>query len=159
MVWLIVCIPAIAVVMGAVMLYLAISTYDGLVSDDYYQKGLQINRSLERDERAESHGLSSLVTLDGGGGAVEILIEGDPGFVAPEIVNLRLFHATRPGLDKHIRLRRLGDGRYVAGVSKLAPGRWHVQLDADDWRLTGELTGGDGALRLPLGRAAANAQN
>ena len=159
MVWLIVSIPATAVVMGAIMLYLAVSTYDGLVTDDYYQKGLQINRSMERDERAEAYGLSSLMTLDGSGGAVEILLEGGPAFAAPEILNLRLFHATRPGLDMHIRLRRLGDARYVASVAKLASGRWYVQLDADDWRLTGELAGGDGAIRLPLGRATVNAEN
>ena len=36
--------PAAAVVGGAVMLWLALTTYDGLVSDDYYKEGLAINQ-------------------------------------------------------------------------------------------------------------------
>jgi len=159
MVWLIISIPASAVLMGAIMLYLAVSTYDGLVTDDYYKKGLHINRSMERDESATTHGLSSIVKLEASGGVVEVVLEGNPEFAAPEILNLRFFHATRPGLDIHLRLRRLAGGRYVASRPELAPGRWHVQLDADDWRLKGELGGGDGAIRLPLGRAVAQAQS
>jgi hypothetical protein len=31
---------------GAVMLWLAITTYDGLVSDDYYKEGLAINSGI-----------------------------------------------------------------------------------------------------------------
>ena len=38
-------IPASAVVAGAVILVLANTTWDGLVADDYYQQGMQINRS------------------------------------------------------------------------------------------------------------------
>ena len=44
--------PAVAVVCGAVMLWLAITSYDGLVSDDYYKEGLAINQVLRRDKRA-----------------------------------------------------------------------------------------------------------
>jgi hypothetical protein len=138
MVWLVVGIPGIAVLMGAVMLTLAVTTYDGLVADDYYKRGLQINRSMERDTMAERHGLASV----------------EP----PEIVNLRLFHATRPGLDLHVVLRRIESGRYLASRPDLAPGRWYVQLDADEWRLKGELEGREDAQRLRLGRAAAAAR-
>lgn len=159
MVWLIVAIPASAVLMGAIMLYLSISTYDGLVTDDYYQKGLQINRSKERDERALALGLSSVVAMDASGGAVEVLLEGDSGFVAPEILDMQLFHATRPGLDIHLRLRRLDGGRYVASRPELARGRWYLQLEADDWRLKGEFTGGDGGFRLLLGHPVESANS
>lgn len=155
---MIVAIPASAVVMGGVLLYLAVSTYDGLVSDDYYRQGLQINRSMERDAVAENLGLSSVIALDANGGAVEVRLEGNSEFAAPELVNLRLFHATRPGLDMHLRLRRLADGRYVGSHAALAPGRWYVQLDADEWRLKGEFGGGGAAVRLALGRAAARSR-
>lgn len=157
-VWLIVAIPASAVVMGAIMLGLAVSTYDGLVADDYYKKGLQINRSMERDARAKQHGLSSLVRLGPRGGVIEVALDGNHGFQVPEVVNLRLFHATRPGLDRDIVLRRVAAGRYLASRPPLAPGRWYLQLDADDWRLTGELEGSDDAQRLQLGRGRAAAK-
>lgn len=154
LVWLVIAIPLSSVIMGVVMLVLSITTYDGLVTDDYYKKGLQINRSLERDAVAERKGLSSEVRVGASGGVIEVLIEGDPPFEAPEVVDLSLFHATRPGLDRRISLRRVAAGRYLVPRPALAPGKWYLQLHADGWRLRGELRGGDEAQRLLLGRAA-----
>lgn len=154
MVWLVLMIPAAAVVMGAVMLTLAISTYDGLVVDDYYKRGLQINRSIERDASAQAYGLASIVRLGESGGVIEASLDGDASFEAPEMVNLRLYHATRPGLDLHLMLRRIAPGRYLASRPELAPGRWYAQLDAEGWRLKGELQGIKGAQQMRLGRAA-----
>ena len=102
MVWLIIMIPLSAVVMGAVMLTLAISTYDGLVSDDYYKQGLQINRSMERDALARSYALGADVLLGAAGEAIEVSLSGNLRFQSPEIVQLQLFHATRPGLDRSV---------------------------------------------------------
>lgn len=154
LVWLVIMIPGAAVLMGAIMLTLAVSTYDGLVVDDYYKKGLQINRSMERDAMAERHELASVVLLGPQGGAIELLLEGNARFEAPKMVNLRLMHATRSGLDLDLRLRRIAPGRYLASRPELAPGRWHLQLEADDWRLKGVVEGREDAQRLRLGRAA-----
>lgn len=158
LVWMVIAIPLASVIMGVIMLVLSITTYDGLVSDDYYKQGLQINRSMERDAVAERRGLSSEVLLGASGGVIEVLLEGRPPFEAPQIVDLRLFHATRPGLDRHIVLRRVSTGRYRSGRPDLAPGRWYLQLNADDWRLRGEFEGGEGARRVVLGRAGAGSR-
>jgi hypothetical protein len=147
MVWMIIMIPLSAVIMGAIMLTLAVSTYDGLVSDDYYKKGLQINRSMERDALAASYELSAEVVL---GEIVEVSLAGSARFRAPEIVQLRLFHATRPGLDRHLSMRRVASGRYIASGSPLEPGAWHAQLDADGWRLKARLIAADGRQRVSL---------
>lgn len=150
MVWLIIIIPLSAVVMGAVMLTLAISTYDGLVTDDYYKKGLQINRSMERDELAASYGLAGDVVLGAPGEAVAVYLSGNAQFHAPEVVNLRLFHATRSGFDRHLLLRRIDSGRYVASGPKLEPGNWYLQLDADGWRLMARLSASHAPQRVSL---------
>ena len=154
LVWMVIAIPFSAVIMGAVTLFLAISTYDGMVSDDYYEQGLRINRLMERDALAEHSGLSAVVSMGATGGVIEVGLDGDARFEAPEVVNLRLFHATRPGLDLHIALRRIAAGRYLAGRPDLALGRWYLQLDADGWRLKGELEGMQDAQRIELGRVA-----
>ena len=67
MVWLIIMIPFSAVIMGGVLLTLAVSSDDGLVTDDYYKKGLQINRTLERDALAASYEIAGeiMLVLDG----------------------------------------------------------------------------------------------
>ncbi|MDP2371331.1 FixH family protein [Rhodoferax sp.] len=48
-VWLVISGPAVVVVAGFVTLYLAISRPDHLVSEDYYQKGVEINKTLQGD--------------------------------------------------------------------------------------------------------------
>lgn len=154
LVWMVIAIPLASVIMGIVLLVLAISTYDGLVTDDYYKKGLQINRSMERDAAAERHGLSSEVLVGASGGVIEVRLEGEGAFAAPEAVELSLFHATRPGLDRHLVLRRESGGHYLTRRPELALGRWYLQLNADDWRLRGEFEGGEVARRLLLDSAA-----
>ena len=52
-------IPLSAVIMGIVMLTLAIQSWSGLVVDDYYRKGKQINRVLARDKLAYELGLAA----------------------------------------------------------------------------------------------------
>lgn len=158
LVWMVIAIPLSSVVMGVVILVLSIATYDGLVTDDYYKKGLQINRSLERDAAAARFALASEVSLGAPGGVIDVLIEGTPNFQAPEVVDLQLFHATRPGLDRHIPMRRVAAGRYRSGRPDLAPGKWYLQLYADDWRLRGEFEASDEARRLFLGSADEHAR-
>jgi uncharacterized protein len=48
-VWLVISGPAVVIVAGFVTLYLAVSRPDHLVSEDYYQKGVEINRTLQGD--------------------------------------------------------------------------------------------------------------
>lgn len=149
LVWLVILIPTSSVVMGAVMLGLAISSYDGLVVDDYYKRGLEINRSLERDRLAERLALGAEIVFDGG--RIEVDLRGRDGLRYPDHLNLRLFHATRSGLDRHLVLDPRGARRYAAPRPELAAGRWYVQLDADGWRLTGALEAAPGRRLVRLG--------
>jgi uncharacterized protein len=48
-VWMVVAGPAVVVVAGFVTLYLAVRTPDPVVSEDYYRKGIEINKTLEAD--------------------------------------------------------------------------------------------------------------
>jgi len=52
--WILMIMPVTAVVAGSFMMWLAVSTEDGLVEDDYYKKGLTINQTIERDQVAQS---------------------------------------------------------------------------------------------------------
>lgn len=53
-VWLVVAGPAIVVVASFVTLYLAITRPDPLVTEDYYRKGIEINKTLESKANAVS---------------------------------------------------------------------------------------------------------
>ena len=48
--WLVVGGPAIVVVAGFVTLWLAIRTPDPVVANDYYRRGVEINKTLENPD-------------------------------------------------------------------------------------------------------------
>lgn len=59
-VWLVIAGPAIVVVAGFVTLALALRTPDPLVAEDYYRKGIEINKTLQ-----EASGKAMLPALQG----------------------------------------------------------------------------------------------
>jgi hypothetical protein len=148
-VWMLIAIPLTAVVVGMIMLYFAVTTYDGLVVDDYYQHGKEINLTLHRDQAARRHGLAAELELDSDAGIADVVLRAASGLRLPEAVTLRLWHATRAGFDQVVPLAQGRVGRYRGAIAPLAPGHWHVQIEADDWRLTGSIRQ-PGAARLAL---------
>ncbi|MBI5611932.1 MAG: FixH family protein [Gammaproteobacteria bacterium] len=137
MVWMVILIPLTAVAMGVLILVLAIRSDDGLVVDDYYRQGKQINRVLARDRAAAARGLAGDVELDSARGELRVRLGAD---ALPENIEFQLLHATRAGFDKQMVIPRGADGVYRAPLPELAPGRWNLQLSAQDWRLVGSLT-------------------
>ena len=138
-VWLLIALPATAVVVGFTMLGLAIYSDDGLVEDDYYRKGKEINRVLARDQAAAKHGLESTLAFDTAKRELQVRLTARQDVKLPAQIELRFLHATRAGLDRSLLLPRNSDGAYRAPLPPLAPGHWNVQLAAQDWRLTGSL--------------------
>jgi hypothetical protein len=148
--------PAAVVVAGFVTLWIAATTFDGMVADDYYRQGLAINKVLERDRAAARLGLGAEIALADGGHRVRVALSGG----APrggQRLRLRLAHPARADLDQNVALERAGDG-YEGGLQPLRPGRWSVTLEdeAGSWRLMGVWRlPGEAALRL---RAAGESQ-
>ncbi len=104
--WLLIAGPGIVVVAGFVTLWLAIASDDGLVADDYYKRGLAINRVLERTQRAAALGLSATVDVDAGGAARVTLVSPSRDAAAtPTVLKLVIAHPTRAG---HRPARRPG---------------------------------------------------
>ncbi|MEQ1487081.1 MAG: FixH family protein [Methylotenera sp.] len=56
-VWYIIAGPALVVVAGFITLYLAITRPDPVIDDDYYQNGININKTLEANTIAERNSL------------------------------------------------------------------------------------------------------
>lgn len=139
LVWLIISFPLTAVIAGFCTLYLAIISKDGLVVDDYYQKGKEINLALARDRAAAQHGLRASVTLDAARQNVIVQLSAARDQSLPDRLVLRWLHATRAGFDRTQMLIRSPDGSYRSAFPELAPGRWYVQIEAQDWRLQGSL--------------------
>lgn len=136
-VWLLLAIPLSAVVVGMIMLWLALHSEHGLVVDDYYKRGLEINRTLQRDIVARQHGLNAIVKFSTDFRNVHVTVHAAPEFDYPQAIQLGLYHATRSGLDRKLSLSRSSDKGYSGNLPDLVPGRWYLTLWSGQWRLTG----------------------
>lgn len=137
-VWLLIAFPLAAVVGGFAMLALALESDDGLVVDDYYRRGMEINRELARDRAAAARDLQALLRVDGSRRQASLRLHGWHDALPPRL-ELRLLHATRAGFDRVFVLHPADDGTYRAAPLGLVSGRYYVHLAADDWRLLGVL--------------------
>lgn len=134
--WLLMLGPAIVVVAGGVTLWLAVRSDDGLVADDYYKRGLAINRQIERDARASALGLAATVDL-GADGHVRVRLASAVADAAAQPASVRVVvaHPTRSVDDARATLPRTPDGSHAGQMAPLAQGRWRLFVETDEWRL------------------------
>jgi hypothetical protein len=106
--------------------------------EKYYRKGKQINLVLARDQLAHELGLAAGFHLDSSG-RLEIRFDPEVNVIPGEHIQLRLVHATRPGLDQDLVFDNHQLHRLEAELQLPGPGRWNLYLQTEDWRLTGSL--------------------
>ena len=145
--WILMAGPAAVLVAGAITTWIAFSTSDGLVAQDYYKQGLAVNKVLAKEEAAARLGLEARIELPGDRHRIVVNLSG----AQPPELRVRFAHATRSGFDLALGLIRVGEGRYEAAVPQDLPaGRWKVQIETakGDWRLAGEWTGREASFSL-----------
>jgi hypothetical protein len=147
--WLLAAGPAIVVVAALFTGWLALSSDDGLVADDYYKRGLGINRMLEREALAGALDAGAIVAMSADGHVrADLAIAGNP----PASLRLRLAHPTRAGHDALAVLDRAADGSYRGSVAGGVEGRRLVSVETDAWRLPPVETVTPGEVRLGAAR-------
>jgi hypothetical protein len=137
-VWLLIALPLTAVIGSMITIYLAVSTADGLVVDDYYKRGKAINMDLARDAAAARYQLKASIDLDLRDNYMRLQLENSAADF-PETLTFSLLHPTQAGYDQVITLQHVGDGVYSGRIGETARGKWYLQLEADDWRLSGSM--------------------
>lgn len=137
--WILAAGPFIVVVAGIYTAWLAVTSNDGLVTDDYYRKGLAANQTIARSEQAAKIGLAAGVRVTADTLSVR-LRASDKDFVLPPTLAVTISHPTRAGLDQSRVLVR--DGEVYSGEVRLpAAGHWLVLLEDERkiWRLMGNM--------------------
>jgi hypothetical protein len=136
--WIIIGILACSVTLTLSMVTIAVNNPDNLVTDNYYEAGKGINRSLDRELLAQTLNLRAAVTLDQETGEADLRLTGDS---QPETLVLNLISPTQPEKDRKIVLARnpAQPGRYVGQMSDRVEGRRFVELlgveNSQTWRL------------------------
>lgn len=137
--WILMTGPAIVVVAGIFTAWLAISSSDGLVSDDYYKRGLAAGKTIASSERAQALAVKAAVRLDRE--RISLRLAGKDGvFMPPGSISVTLSHPTRAGLDQTVDLTRDGNS-YSAPFRLPSAGHWLVLIEDDvkSWRLMGNV--------------------
>jgi len=136
LVWMMVLIPFSAVIMGVVMIWLAIDTDDGLVADDYYKQGMEINRVIERDKKAAELELSAVIELDSNARIIHMRFNKGLLDYYPRSLTLNIQHATRENSDLTVLLDHgIGD-RYIGHLKQnISLGIWYFEIADTNWKL------------------------
>ncbi len=131
--------PFLVIIASVITFWLAVKSYDGLVTDDYYKKGLAINQTLALNDRAQALGVAAGISIKLDSISVRLSAQA-ADFTAPAKVRISITHPTRAGLDQR-QLLTWDGGRYTGQFKLPAAGHWVVQLEdeAGTWRIVGNL--------------------
>lgn len=134
--WILISLPLVSVAVGMTLLYFSITTWDGLVVDDYYRQGRAIDQTIARSALAADLGLVADMSFRSDKVSVRLSAK-DPASL-PEALILTIAHPTRTGQDQILRLFGAG-GDYSSQVATLSVGRWIIQIEDEhrSWRLNG----------------------
>ena len=158
--WIILFMLSSVIVACMVTIYIAVTTRDSLVADDYSKHGRGINQRLEKDQKALSLGVvASLGYAKVNASTFELSIalalprldgqgpNNDSNNVntgkLPAFLILELSHPTMAQLDRNLVLRRVSedDTHYNIHTEPLAAAYWHASIYSPDkdWRVRSRL--------------------
>jgi hypothetical protein len=134
--WILMAGPFIVIIASFVSAWIAVSTNDGLVAEDYYKEGLKAGETLAQSAQARAQSIAAQVKLTAEGVTVRLVGRSDAGFSPPPAIRLTLSHPTRAGVDQTQLLTRQGD-TYVGSLHLPSSGHWLVLVEDESksWRL------------------------
>jgi hypothetical protein len=134
--------PLIAVMIYApIFIYLAVTTSDGIVKEDYYKVARGLNIDHSREDAAREMGIQGRMMLDGLTGDVQIKLDSNTSL--PDELQLSLIHPTHQKYDQVLRLRAVDrQGLYSGNLQGQLLGKRYVILEPLDqqWQIRLETT-------------------
>src|SRR3989344_568650 len=115
--WIIIGMLTTSVALTMHMVFIAADGQDTLVTDNYYEAGKGISRSLDRERLAKDLHLEARATLDEVTGEVSLLLSGDS---RPQTIEMNLISPTQAEKDRNLTLKRstTEPDRYIGQVNR-----------------------------------------
>jgi len=129
--WFIFALLFASVVAGIATVVIAFSNRDSLVSEAWYERGVQINRRLEAEANAARRSIRAELRIDNATGEVRVDLAGRGVETVRELV-LELSHPTRASSDRSIELVRRDAGPFRAQLRSALSGRWYAVLEPSE---------------------------
>jgi len=139
-VWFLISFPLAAVIVGSLYITTAIKTDDGLVTDDYYNKGKAINMELRRNTTAAAMGITAQVMFSSDGRSVTVNTTSTQAL--PDVLTLKLIHPAQDDYDVAADLHKIAANQYSGSFGKelVKANHWYAQLEdkGNQWRVQAE---------------------
>jgi len=128
--WAFVAFFVVVFTVNGIMTYIALESWTGLETKDYYEKGIAYNKALAGARRQAALGWKVDVTFtptDAAHGRLSVAMHDKAGEALTDAQVRALFiRPTQEGYDSKIALTDFGEGRYGAEVTLPLPGQWDL---------------------------------
>jgi uncharacterized protein len=135
--WLLIGIPASAVIVGIFFISLAVNTKDSLVRDNYYKDGLAINEELAWDKKAASLDVRMRLVANADQSELHAFIDNSRAEL-PNLLLVKFSHPTLKDQDQDALLQRIANSNEYAGsLEHPLNSRFYIQIEAteQEWRV------------------------
>lgn len=132
--WFLIAVPAASMAMGVLIVYLATTGEDSLVSDDYYKEGKGINQDLSKIQLAKDLGYVGLLEVSDDSVKLRFQTSAPKDATALRLV---FFHNTLEEKDYVVMLTRNATGQYVGYPTQSLKGKWRLTLSDinETWKI------------------------
>lgn len=134
--------PLIAVLIySTFFMYVAVTTSDGVVKEDYYKVARGMNIDTSKADAARALDLNADLRLDTLTGDINLRLTGNLE-EQPQILHLNIIHPTHQKYDQILILRSVdGKGLYAGSLEGHISGKRYLSLSPDNesWQLRQEI--------------------
>jgi nitrogen fixation protein FixH len=128
---------AVVISANMTMYYLAYKSFDGLVENNYYKRGL--NYQSELDQETNQHKLGWHIDLKNSQDKYIVSAKDNKGNTIKNAqVKLTFFRPTQAGFDQTINLKEISPGIYDKSIKLPLPGIWDIYIEVekekDKWK-------------------------
>lgn len=131
--WTFVAFFAVVIVVNAIMVYFAATSWTGIHTTKHYLKGLDYNRTLEAVEQQKARGWTSTLSVASDNDGLRLDLDlrdvGERALTGAE-VTAQFVRPTHEGYDLEIKLVDYGKGYYTGRLQAPLPGQWDVHVVA-----------------------------
>jgi hypothetical protein len=137
--------PVVVVIAAIITGFIAWQGEDKVIAKDYYKHGLNINKDIFRDAKANEYKMQGKAKLDSVTGKILLQLEGKTTLPSSVIFSTS-FTSSNSVYEQiqKISLTQVQPGIYEgelkmpSATDSVSLALWHVQIEATDWRLTAD---------------------